>query len=149
MAAAEAGVIGPVDTSLVSQLWLGALNEIILRWLLQDKPAPLMENAIAVRELLMSGIGVQAGYGEAARRAGKTSGRGGGMSPNSRTSTLGPSTLPRAEDGPALVSRSRLLRQKVGPAEIYRNAEPGEELRMFWAQRDRKLVLVGLGWHVG
>ena len=67
------------------------------------------------------------------------------MSPNSRTSTLGPSTLPRAEDGPALVSRSRLFRQKVGPAEVYRNAEPGGEFRAFWAQRDRDLVLVGLG----
>ena len=67
------------------------------------------------------------------------------MSPNSRTSTLGPSTLSRAEEGPALVSRSRLLRQEECPTEVYRNAEPGEELRMFWAQRDRKLVIVGLG----
>ena len=71
------------------------------------------------------------------------------MSPNSRTSTLGPSTLPRAEDGPALVSRSRLLRQEECPTEVYRNAEPGEEFRMFWAQRDRKLVLWGWGWRVG
>ena len=53
----------------MSQLWLGALNEIILRWLLQDKPAPLMENAIAVRELLMHGLGVQAGDEDGGRRA--------------------------------------------------------------------------------
>ena len=64
-AAVESGAIRPVDTSLVSQLWLGALNEIILRWLLRDKPSPLMESAPAVRELLMNGIGVQAGEGEA------------------------------------------------------------------------------------
>ena len=64
-AAVESGAIRPVDTSLVSQLWLGALNEIILRWLLRDKPTPLMESAPAVRELLMNGIGVQAGEGEA------------------------------------------------------------------------------------
>ena len=63
-AAVEAGAIRPVDTNLVSQLWLGALNEIILRWLLQDKPSPLMESAPAVRELLMNGIGVQAAEGE-------------------------------------------------------------------------------------
>ena len=67
------------------------------------------------------------------------------MSPNSRTSTLGPSTLARAEDGPALVSRSRLVRQEVSPTEVYRNAEPSEEFRVFWAQRDRGLVIVGLG----
>ena len=63
-AAVEVGAIRPVDTNLVSQLWLGALNEIILRWLLQDKPSPLMESAPAVRELLMNGIGVQAAEGE-------------------------------------------------------------------------------------
>ena len=68
-AAVEAGAIRPVDTSLVSQLWLGALNEIILRWLLQDKPSPLMENAIAVRELLMHGLGVQAKDGPSATGA--------------------------------------------------------------------------------
>ena len=62
----EAEAIRPVDTILVSQLWLGALNEIILRWLLQDKPSPLMENAIAVRELLMNGLAVQAGDGTSA-----------------------------------------------------------------------------------
>ena len=67
------------------------------------------------------------------------------MSPNSRTSTLGPSTLSRAENGPALVSRSRLVRQEASPTEVYRNAEPGEEFRVFWAQRDRDLVIVGLG----
>ena len=67
------------------------------------------------------------------------------MSPNSRTSTLGPSTLSRAEDGPALVSRSRLLRQEECPTEVYRNVEHGEEFQAFWAQRNRELVLVGLG----
>ena len=70
-AAVEAGAIRPVDTSLVSQLWLGALNEIILRWLLQDKPSPLMENAIAVRELLMHGLGVQAEDGLSAGARGR------------------------------------------------------------------------------
>ena len=67
------------------------------------------------------------------------------MSPNSRTFTLGPSTLPRSEDEPVLVSRSRLVRQDICPTEVYRNAEPGEEFRVFWAQRDRDLVIVGMG----
>ena len=70
-AAVEAGAIRLVDTNLVSQLWLGALNEIILRWLLQDKPTPLMESAPAVRELLMNGIGVQDGDGTAAETLGR------------------------------------------------------------------------------
>lgn len=54
--AVEAGAIRPVDTNLVSKLWLGALSEVILRWLLQEKPRPLMESAPEVRDLLMNGV---------------------------------------------------------------------------------------------
>lgn len=54
--AVHSGAIGPVDTKLVSRLWLGALSEVILRWLLQEKPAPLMESAPEVRHLLMNGV---------------------------------------------------------------------------------------------
>ena len=54
--AVEAGAIRPVDTNLVSKLWLGALSEVILRWLLQEKPRPLMESASEVRDLLMKGV---------------------------------------------------------------------------------------------
>ena len=61
--ALESGAIRQVDTKLVSRLWLGALSEVILRWLLQDKPRPLMESAPEVRDLLMNGIVVR-GEGE-------------------------------------------------------------------------------------
>lgn len=59
--AVAAGAIRPVDTKLVSRLWLGALSEVILRWLLQEKPAPLMESAAVVRDLLMNGLRTEAG----------------------------------------------------------------------------------------
>ena len=65
--AVEAGAIRPVDTNLVSRLWLGALSEVILRWLLQDKLGPLMDSAPEIRELLMNGIGIEAGAGGASR----------------------------------------------------------------------------------
>ena len=61
--AVESGAIRPVDTNLLSRLWLGALSEVILRWLLQEKPAPLMDSAPEVRDLLMNGIVVR-GEGE-------------------------------------------------------------------------------------
>ena len=61
--AVESGTIRPVDTNLLSRLWLGALSEVILRWLLQEKPAPLMDSAPEVRDLLMNGIVVR-GEGE-------------------------------------------------------------------------------------
>ena len=57
--AVESGVIRPVDTNLLSRLWLGALSEVILRWLLQEKPAPLMDSAPEVRDLLMNGVVVR------------------------------------------------------------------------------------------
>ncbi len=54
--AVEVGAIRPVDTNLLSRLWLGALSEVILRWLLQEKPEPLMDRAPEVRDLLMYGV---------------------------------------------------------------------------------------------
>ena len=67
------------------------------------------------------------------------------MSAETRMSTLGASALSGARDNPALVSRSRKVRQEVSPTDVYRNAEPNEEFRVFWAQRDREMVIVGLG----
>ena len=61
--AVEVGAIRPVDTNLLSRLWLGALSEVILRWLLQEKPEPLMDRAPEVRDLLMYGV-VKGGEGE-------------------------------------------------------------------------------------
>ena len=67
------------------------------------------------------------------------------MSPQPHTSIPGLSTLPCAQESPALVSRSQLLDRVASPTEVYQDAEPGEGFRAFWAQRDRDLVIVGLG----
>ena len=44
-----------------------------------------------------------------------------------------------------LVSRSRRLEEDITPTAIYGKAEPLEEFRAFWSQRDRQMTLVGLG----
>ena len=44
-----------------------------------------------------------------------------------------------------LVSRCFRNERGVTPLEVYRSAEPAERIRAFWAQRDGKITLVGLG----
>lgn len=56
-AAIEAGQIGPTDTELVSQMWVGALYEVILRWLLTGRPAQLTEAAPRIRDVLLQSVG--------------------------------------------------------------------------------------------
>ncbi len=56
------------------------------------------------------------------------------------------STEVKAAPGVArLVSRSRRLEEDMTPTAIYGKAEPLEEFRVFWSQRDRQMTLVGLG----
>lgn len=46
-----------VDTLLLSWIWVGALNEVILRWLLTGKPGPLTSAAPSLRKALLQSIG--------------------------------------------------------------------------------------------
>jgi len=61
------GLVAPMDTTLVSRVWLGALYEVILQWLMSEPPGSLAEKGPALRALLMRSIGVDpdklAGYG--------------------------------------------------------------------------------------
>ncbi len=57
--AGAAGAVSPMDTTLVSHAWLGALHEVILQWLLADHPAPITDTAPALRALLLRSIGVE------------------------------------------------------------------------------------------
>ncbi|MSQ32840.1 MAG: TetR/AcrR family transcriptional regulator [Dehalococcoidia bacterium] len=56
--AVAAGAIPPQDTALASQMWLGALHEVILRWLLAEHPTALSEALPALRALLLRSVGV-------------------------------------------------------------------------------------------
>ena len=56
-AAVTSGQIQPLDTTLVSQMWVGALNEVILRWLLTGHPSPLTSASPALIGTLLRSIG--------------------------------------------------------------------------------------------
>lgn len=56
-AAVEDGSIPPLDTVLASYAWMGALNEIILRWLYTGEPSPLTSAAPQLKSILLSSVG--------------------------------------------------------------------------------------------
>lgn len=56
-AAVEAGQIRPVDTLLVSRIWVGGLHEVILHWLLTGHPNPLTLATPGLRRILLQSVG--------------------------------------------------------------------------------------------
>ena len=50
------GSIPPVDTELTAYVWMGAVNEVIVRWLYTGKPEPLEGALDSLRELLLRSI---------------------------------------------------------------------------------------------
>ena len=56
-AAVAQGQIEPLDTALAAQVWVGALNEVILKWLLTGQPNPLSKVLPALKAVLLRSIG--------------------------------------------------------------------------------------------
>ena len=52
------GSIPPIDTNIASHIWLGAISEVLIRWLYTGEPAPVKEALPVLKRLLLSGIGV-------------------------------------------------------------------------------------------
>lgn len=55
--AIEEGSIPSIDPELASYMWLGAINEVVVRWLYTGKPEPLEEALPQLRTLLLRSIG--------------------------------------------------------------------------------------------
>lgn len=58
--AVAAGAAPPMDTRITSIAWFGALNEVVGRWLLTDKPGRLEDAYPALRAALLRSAGVPA-----------------------------------------------------------------------------------------
>jgi AcrR family transcriptional regulator len=52
------GAIPPVDTRIAATAWFGALHELVIGWLVADRPAPLEESGSVLRTLLLRSVGV-------------------------------------------------------------------------------------------
>ena len=56
--AVAAGLIQPQDTRLAAQVWLGALHEVLLQWLMADSPAPVAARLPALSAMLFQSVGI-------------------------------------------------------------------------------------------
>jgi AcrR family transcriptional regulator len=56
--AQNAGVIPQLDAETTSRAWFGALNEIVSRWLLEEKPGRLEDSYPVLRAVLLRSVGV-------------------------------------------------------------------------------------------
>lgn len=52
------GSIAPLDTTLAAYAWLGAVNEVVTRWVYTGQPDPLEDALSPLRTLLLRSIGV-------------------------------------------------------------------------------------------
>jgi AcrR family transcriptional regulator len=58
--AVAAGAVAPVDTELASRAWFGAVNEVILSWLIKGEPKRLEDAYEGLRPMLMRSVGLPA-----------------------------------------------------------------------------------------
>lgn len=56
--AVRQGTIPPIDTRVASQVWFGALNQVVTDWLLVERPGDLEAAYPALRALLLRSVGV-------------------------------------------------------------------------------------------
>jgi AcrR family transcriptional regulator len=56
--AQKAGVIPELDAETTARAWFGALNEIVSRWLLDEKPGRLEDSYPVLRAVLLRSVGV-------------------------------------------------------------------------------------------
>jgi TetR/AcrR family transcriptional regulator, fatty acid metabolism regulator protein len=54
--AVATGQIAPLDTGLAAHAWYGAVNQVVLRWLMTGEPRQLEETYPALRSLLLFGV---------------------------------------------------------------------------------------------
>jgi AcrR family transcriptional regulator len=60
-AAVEEGSIAPIDTDLAGMAWFGALNEVVMRWLMSDPHGRLEDAYGPLRAILLRSVGIPEG----------------------------------------------------------------------------------------
>jgi len=58
--AVQDGRIAPQDTEVAAYVWIGAISEVVIRWLNTGKPNPLEEVLAPLTRLLLSSVGFTA-----------------------------------------------------------------------------------------
>ncbi len=53
----DQGAIPPIDVQVAARAWFGAINEVVLNWVLEENPRPLEESLPALRAMLRRSVG--------------------------------------------------------------------------------------------
>ncbi|MEX1297342.1 MAG: TetR/AcrR family transcriptional regulator, partial [Candidatus Limnocylindrales bacterium] len=56
--AVAAGIIEPLDTDVAGMAWFGALNEVVMRWLMAERPGRLEDTYPTLRAILLRSVGI-------------------------------------------------------------------------------------------
>jgi AcrR family transcriptional regulator len=56
--AVQDGAIPAIDTRIAATAWFGALHELVVGWLVAERPAPLEDSGEVLRTLLLRSVGV-------------------------------------------------------------------------------------------
>ena len=56
--AVEAGTIEPLDTEIAGMAWFGALNEVVMRWLMSGQEGRLEDAYPTLRTILLRSVGI-------------------------------------------------------------------------------------------
>ena len=56
--AVEAGIIEPIDTDIAGMAWFGALNEVVMRWLMSEQHGRLEDTYPTLRSILLRSVGI-------------------------------------------------------------------------------------------
>jgi AcrR family transcriptional regulator len=57
-AAVAEGIIAPMDTAVVGMAWFGALNEVVMRWLMAERHGRLEDTYPTLRVILLRSVGI-------------------------------------------------------------------------------------------
>lgn len=57
-AAVADGTIAPLDTTVAGMAWFGALNEVVMRWLMAPDPGHLEDTYPTLRAILLRSVGI-------------------------------------------------------------------------------------------
>lgn len=57
-AAVAEGSIPPIDARIAAMAWFGALNEVVMRWLMDDEPGRLEDAYPTLRAILLRSVGI-------------------------------------------------------------------------------------------
>jgi AcrR family transcriptional regulator len=57
-AAVEEGTIEPIDTEVAAMAWFGALNEVVMRWLMTEQAGRLEDTYPTLQAILLRSVGI-------------------------------------------------------------------------------------------